>query len=78
MDNKRHWPHGLTKKRLEKVKDAVLSNDIIMGDLLLRHRGNELGPEELEREDKFQFDHAIGNFACSVLYKMMDMNIIKK
>lgn len=75
--NKVYWTHGMTLKRLERVKDAVFKDEDIMWDLMVRHHGNDFEPEILMLNDKHFFDHAIGNFVCNIHYKMMDLKIIK-
>jgi methyl coenzyme M reductase alpha subunit len=76
-DNKKHWPNGFTLKRLEKVKSFVLTDKDIMFDLMERHSGNELTPEEMKEDDVENFNHCISNFAINILYKMRELNIIK-
>ncbi len=79
VENKRLWGNaGITLKRLEKVKDAVLSDKDIMFDLLERHSGNEKTPEEMKTTDYECYNHCIGNFVCSIIYKMMDEGLIRR
>ena len=77
IDNKNHWCNGFTLKRLEKVKDFVLTDNDIMSDLLIRHGGNDICPEGMKIEDLVTFKHAIDNFSCSILYKMIEKGIYK-
>lgn len=76
--NKNFWPHGFTLKRLEKVKKSVFANPDIMWDLLHRHGASSSSPEEMKKSDLELFNHCIGNFACNILYQMMDDGIIKR
>jgi hypothetical protein len=75
--NKVYWTHGMTLKRLDKVKDFVFEDKEIMNDLLVRHGANEKSPEEMKIENRDLFDHCIGNFVCNIHYKMIDKGIVK-
>ncbi|MGN6435961.1 MAG: hypothetical protein ACTHMM_05480 [Agriterribacter sp.] len=75
IKNKKHWAHGFTVKRLQKVREAVMDDNNIMFDLLQRHGGDKLIPEQMREKDVFTFDHCIGNFTCNILYKMMDTGV---
>jgi len=77
VDNRGYWGNGWTLKRLEKVKEAVFNNKDIMNDLMLRHRGDEMNPEQMKAHSEEQFNHCIGNFTCNIHYQMMDEKIIK-
>lgn len=77
MANKSLWLPKFTLNRLEKVKEAVLSDPHIMSDLLSRHSGNEFTPEQLKEKDKFTYEHGISNFTCNILYKMRETGLIK-
>lgn len=49
VSDKSLWANGWTAKRLEKVKDAVLSDKHIMSDLLDRHDGGTLDAKAIQR-----------------------------
>jgi hypothetical protein len=77
VDHKEWWCSGFTKKRLEKVKDAVLSNEEIMWDLMHRHEGKNMTPEQMEKNNLFMFNHGFGNLASSVFKVMHDKKMVK-
>lgn len=77
VDHKEFWPFGFTKRRLEKVKHYVLASQDIMWDLLDRHNGRMVTPQQMREEDSENFDHAISNFASSTLHMMVDKGIYK-
>ena len=77
IDNKRLWTNGMTKNRLDKVKEFVFADKDIMWDLLTRHGANELEPVQMEKENPHTYEHCLGNFVCNIHYKMMEKNIIK-
>ena len=58
MDNKRLWTNGMTKNRLEKVKEFVFADKDIMWDLLTRHGANELEPAQMEKENPHTYEHS--------------------
>ncbi len=76
--NKNYWTHGMTLKRLDKVKAAVFADEDIMWDLLQRHGGKDKTPEEMKANDKECFEHCIGNFVCNIAYKMAESGIVKR
>jgi hypothetical protein len=73
--NKNHWGNGWTLKRLSAVRFAVLNDNNFMFDLLERHGGKDLMPEQMKEKDKEMFSHCIGNFSCNIHYKMIEVNI---
>ena len=75
--NKHHWCDGFTLTRLAKVREAVLTDKNIMWDLLDRHSGDKYSPEQMQAEDKANFNHCIGNFSCSIAQKMREVGITK-
>lgn len=77
-DNKRYWSHGFTPNRLLKVRPHVLDDADIMWDVLIRHSGKDFSPEEMKAKDIANFQHCIGNFSCSILYKMIELKIYKQ
>ncbi len=78
VSHRKMWCHGFTLKRLERVKAHVFADKDIMWDLMERHRGKDLLPDQLKEEDTMHFNHGIGNFTCAILYKMIDLRIIPK
>lgn len=77
LNNKNFWCVGFTKKRLEKVKEHVFSDKFIISDLLERHNGGNLTPNEMKSHDIKLFDHCISNFTCQISAKMRDLKIVK-
>lgn len=77
VNNKPLWVHGFTLKRLRRVEEDVLNDGDIMFDLLSRHNGAHQTPEEMKESDIITYHHAIGNFICSILYKMIEKKLIK-
>lgn len=77
IQNKLFWANGFTLKRLEKVKFFVLNDKVIMHDLLIRHNGGTLSPDEMKMNDIDNYNHCIENFICNILYKMIEKKIIK-
>lgn len=77
VEHRSAWCHGFTYKRLQKVKEHVLSDKYIMEDLLIRHGGKTDLPKGMVRFAPEIFKHAIGNFSCNILYKMRELKIVK-
>lgn len=77
INHSEYWGHGVTLKRLEKVKQHVFSDKPTMDDLLIRHKASEMTPEQMKEYSSDLFDHCMGNFAANVYYIMMDLKMIK-
>lgn len=66
LENPKFWPKGFTKKRLEKIKNQVLSDKDIMWDLLKRHGAQNLTPDKMKEQHNETYLHCMGNFAGNV------------
>lgn len=55
-------PPGVTGPRLRKVRRAILLCDDFWWDIVLRHGGTKLTPEQLRIQDPAQYEHCMGNF----------------
>ncbi len=76
-ENKKLWTNGMTLNRLDKIKDVVFADEDVMFDLLHRHNAKDNTPEQMKADSKEWYDHCIGNFVCSIHYKMMHKGMIK-
>jgi hypothetical protein len=76
IDNKDLWCHGFTLKRLQKIKDVVLSDEHILFDLLLRHSANVMSPQQMKEKDSYAYKHCVDNFACNIAIKMREQKLI--
>jgi len=54
---KKYHGFGVTQKRLIKVLPFVLADKDFWGDVLLRHSGDQMTPEEMKAESLFNYDH---------------------
>ncbi len=77
VDNKKYWANGFTLRRLEKVKDAVLSDTNIMWDLLERHNAKVTTPQQMRETFQDMYNHCVDNFSCNVANKMREIGILK-
>ena len=66
IDNKQYWANGFTVKRLEKIKEKVFNHNHTMNDLLNRHGGSYLTPDEMIIKSLDQFNHCVGNFVGNI------------
>lgn len=55
-------PHGLTPAKLRKAKELVMQDDSFWYHVVGRHGGIDKTPYQLELEDKFAYEHCMGNF----------------
>jgi hypothetical protein len=77
VNNKKYWANGFTYPRLAKVKEHVFADKDIMWDLMVRHDGANLTPQQMQVSCKETFDHCVGNFFCNIANKMYELKIIK-
>jgi len=75
--NKTYWGHGVTKRRLEKIKDIVFDDKTFWDDILLRHQGATLSPGDMYFRSPHTYDHLMGNMSGMVMQTMVENKIIK-
>ena len=63
---KKYWAWGFTIKRLEKIKPDVWEDESFWDDILLRHNGNNISPNEMKNSSLEHYQHCFGNF-CGML-----------
>lgn len=68
--------HGLTRARLGRVKKAILLDDDFWFDIVLRHAGGDITPEQMMADDQANHEHAEGNFWVQLAQIMRDMGVI--
>ena len=76
-NNKILWGHGVTLKRLEKVKSIIWKDGDFWDDILLRHSGFDKSPEEMKEYDIEVYNHCFGNFMTMVYQSLIEHKIIK-
>ncbi len=55
-------PYGVTKTKLRKIKFAIIADVHFWSDVVLRHNGQAVTPEEMARDKPEVYDHCRGNF----------------
>ena len=70
IDNPKYWANGFTVNRLKKIKHKIFNNKDIMFDLMDRHGGSYMDPKVMQQDNKYNFDHCIGNFVGNISYIM--------
>ena len=71
------WGHGMTLKRLEKMKTSCFNDYIFWEDILHRHGGIDKTPTEMSERDLQQYDHCFGNFMGMLMDMMYRKGVIK-
>ena len=66
----------VTGRRLYKAMDAIMSDDALWSDMLLRHSGFNITPEEMREQQLDVYEHALGNFWGMVNSIMAELGII--
>jgi len=57
LTQKEFWGHGVTEKRLQKVKPIIWKDENFWSDILFRHNGGMETPEQMLQRDKFAYNH---------------------
>jgi hypothetical protein len=77
MSNKQYWGHGFTEKRLNRIKDKVFMDAPFWADILMRHGGEHLSPNQMEEDSKFNYDHCMGNMTGMLMQTFIEQKIIR-
>lgn len=62
----------VTAKRLASVKDQILMDNHFWSDVIIRHGGDRMTPEQMKQAAPMTYQHCAGNFAgmlCQSLRK---------
>jgi hypothetical protein len=74
---KEYWAVGFTSKRLEKVKPVIWVDEDFWADIIHRHGGEDRTPQQMKNQDKFTYDHCMGNMMGRIFHTMINKGIIK-
>lgn len=77
VSQKQYHYNGMTIKRLKKVLPFVLVTSFFWDDVLMRHSGDSMTPEEMKTNSQQNYEHCMGNMASMVFQIMVDQKIIK-
>lgn len=77
VGSKKYHAHGFTIRRLEKARDFLWNDDDFWWDVLDRHRGREINPEDMEKSDPEMYHHLMGNMMGMIMQTMVEEKIIK-
>ena len=68
---------SLTDKRMEKLKPIIWNDERFWGDILLRHGGNRMTPEEMKDRNIEWYEHCMGNFSGMLIQTLIRENMVK-
>lgn len=54
--------HGVTATRLRRVKVEIWEDSEFWQDIVWRHGGNDVTPEQMQKRDEVVYQHCLGNF----------------
>lgn len=77
LNKKQYWGHGFTKKRLEKAYVLLYDDMDFWDDILIRHGGNTMSPQEMEQLDRHNYEHCMGNMTGMIMQCFVENKIIK-
>jgi len=66
-------PPGVTGSRLRKLKPKLWQDDDFWWDIVSRHGGNDVTPEEMRYDDPAQYEHCLGNFWSMIIQDLHEM-----
>jgi hypothetical protein len=67
---------SVTKTRLRKIMPQIMEDDDFWWDIVLRHGGDRMTPEEMATLDPQTYEHCLGNFWGGIHQDMMDAGLI--
>lgn len=73
----RGFPHGVTGPRLRQIKRVLWGDQDFWWDIVLRHGGNTITPEQMMGTDYDQYEHCKGNFWGGVMQVAVRRGMIK-
>lgn len=68
---------GITGPRLRKIKTAIITDDHFWWDVVNRHGGLEVTPEQMAIQYPAQYEHAMGNFWGMVMQNLVETGILR-
>lgn len=71
------WPVGFTSTRLEKIKEKIFQDEDFWDDVVMRHGGEKISPEQMKQQNKPVYDHSMGNMAGMLFQTMRQLKILK-
>jgi len=74
---KKYWPKLVTIKKLREVLPYILMNKEFWDDILIRHSGEKMEPEQMKRKDPENYKHCFSNMGLMIYKIMIDYRIIK-
>jgi len=74
---KKYHPKSLTDNRLAKIKEIVWADYFFWQDILVRHNGIQMSPEEMERDEPAAYDHCMGNMMGMIMEWLTRKGIIR-
>ena len=77
VSQKQFHTHGMTTKRLERVLPFVLVSKNFWEDVLMRHSGDGITPEEMQAHSQQNYEHCMGNMNGMTMQIMIEQRIIK-
>lgn len=75
--NKQFWGNGFTAKRLDVAKKELWDNKEFWDDILVRHAGMELTPEEMKQQNEKVYEHCMGNMTGMIMKFFIEKKIVK-
>ena len=76
VSQKQFHAFGFTAKRLERVLPFVLAENHFWDDVLGRHAGLQMTPEQMKDNSEFNYNHCIRNMMGMVYQIMLEQKII--
>lgn len=64
--------YGVTGPRLRKIRAAIMADDDFWQDIVLRHGGRNLTPEQMQADDEANYEHCLGNFWGMLYQSIME------
>jgi hypothetical protein len=69
--------HGMTGPKLRKVKPIIWDDNFFWSDVIARHGGMGMTPEEMQARRPGVYDHCLGNFWGMIVQDMVERGWLK-
>lgn len=67
---------NITKTKLRKAMPRIMDDDGFWWDIVLRHGGDKVTPEEMAESDPRVYEHCQGNFWGGVYQDLTEMGLM--
>ncbi len=76
-NNKKLWGNGFTMRRLGTAEQVILADVGLWEDVLSRHGGESMTPEQMMLKKPEIYQHCVGNMTGIIMHILLENKIVK-